>query len=100
MFQAVAFGILLAMPLTAFTVMALNAGWPQKTFFFHVSRPKRILVISISFASVLVPILVSCVLYILVYYSVVITKRNQIGVIKARPENSQNVQGQNQVCLT
>ena len=81
-----------------FFALAMPYGWPQNSFFINATRTSQILVISSFFICCLVPILVSCVFYILIYCSVVVKKVNVVGIIEETVQD--NTAAENQVKIS
>ena len=80
------FGILVFVPVFTFCLLSLPYGWPETSFFIAVPKSKQILVYSAMVTSFLLPVGVSCVLYVFVYYTVITKETNKVGTVVANAE--------------
>jgi cellulose synthase/poly-beta-1,6-N-acetylglucosamine synthase-like glycosyltransferase len=79
--QALTFGLLISVPVFTFIFVAVPQGWPEKSFFLHFSNSQKTLVVSVISFSYLLPIFISCFVYILIYYSVIVNGVNKVGIV-------------------
>jgi hypothetical protein len=73
------FIFLLASPIVAFCIVALPHGWPAKSFFIHVPKSNQALVVAILISAFILPVIISCITYALIYYSVIVNGLNKVG---------------------
>jgi hypothetical protein len=74
------FGILVFIPVFTFCLVSLPYGWPHVSFFIAVPQSKKALVFVAIVTALLLPLLVSCVLYVLIYFAVITKDLNKVGV--------------------
>jgi hypothetical protein len=65
--------------MVAFVIVALPHGWPGKSFFIHVPKSSQTLVVAILVSAFLLPVIISCFTYALIYYSVIVNSLNKVG---------------------
>ena len=73
------FAILVLIPVLTFCLLSLPYGWPEISFFIAVPKSKQILVYAALITSLLLPVVVSCVLYFLIYFAVISKDLNRVG---------------------
>ena len=73
------FGILVFIPVFTFCLVSLPYGWPDVSFFIAVPQSKKFMVFVAIVTALLLPLLVSCVLYFLIYFAVITKDLNKVG---------------------
>ena len=74
----VSFGILGFVPIFVFAMISLPYGWPNNSFFLSVPKSKQFVVFGVVVITFLLPVLVTCVTYALIYCSVVVNGSNRV----------------------
>jgi len=68
-------------PMLTFAAVSLPYGWPKTSFFNMVPRPKQFIVFGVVIFCFLVPVIISCATYFLIYFSVVIRGKTSYATL-------------------
>ena len=71
-FALATFACLIIIPISAFLFVSMPYDWPTKSFFSDVPKKNQMFVIAVVISLLMLPLIVSCVTYILVYFSVIV----------------------------
>ena len=96
--------------LAFFIVSARAQGWPQKEFFSEIPAQAKATIIAVTFLIFHIPVLVSCIFYFLLLYSVkrsskvatCLDKQDEISIIQDKKSSSNKSErvGNDYNCLT
>ena len=66
------FACLIIIPISAFLFVSMPYDWPRKSFFSDVPKKNQMFVIAVVISLLMLPLIVSCITYILVYFSAIV----------------------------
>ena len=72
------FSFLGFIPILVFCLIAFPYGWPKNSFFTFVPKSKQFVVFAVVILTFLLPVIVTCVTYALIYCSVVVKGVNKV----------------------
>ncbi len=74
------FGVIVSVHVLTFCLVSIPYGWPEISFFVAVPQPQQFLVFVATISAFLLPLLISCVLYGLIYFTGITQGLNKVGI--------------------